>query len=105
MNARVVTVQQLWQEWTEGFEGGPSIRQLVEHQGKRWCADRSEERCIQRRQPIINIITETPPELRQAKIAELEVMRRDRSFPALARLLVAAAAPPAGVQAAPASTT
>ena len=56
MNQFVTTVPNLWQEWTEGFQGEPAVSLLLEQHGVTWCPDDAARRFFKRRQAILNWI-------------------------------------------------
>ena len=85
-----MTVAQLWQEWTVGIDGGPSIRELERATNRTWrTCDKTESRYFQRRFLIIDaiqkLIDSGMPEAEA--VARLESQRGSRPLHKLYREL------------------
>ncbi|CEP12536.1 hypothetical protein [Parasitella parasitica] len=51
-NRKIVTVVDLWREYTVGLDGGPSIKELEAQYGTTWRKDRKESQFFSRRNEL-----------------------------------------------------
>lgn len=88
-----MTVYELWEEWTVGLDGGPSIRAL-EQEGTAWRRqpNESESRYFLRRKPVIQAIQDRINEgsTEEEATAFYESMRGSQSIYSLGKRLTTA---------------
>lgn len=91
MSRTIVTVPDLWREWTVGLGNGPAVQALEDTYGAQWRPDQSERVFYSRRKVIIDEIRTRERRGGHAQVAveELELIRQrgKRSLYGLWRLL------------------
>lgn len=56
MSPKVRTVAALWQEWEQGLDGGPAIKDLESLRGAAWCPNSHARNNFLRKKPIIELV-------------------------------------------------
>ncbi|KAI8644421.1 transcriptional activator of glycolytic enzymes-domain-containing protein [Parasitella parasitica] len=56
MSRGIVSLTDLWREWSEGFCGGPAVLDLERQYGTRWRDDEGVKKFFLRRNAIIKVI-------------------------------------------------
>ncbi|KAL1989509.1 hypothetical protein VTN49DRAFT_6706 [Thermomyces lanuginosus] len=92
LSRTIKTVPELWREWTEGLNGGPSVQSLDAVYGAKWRVEQAERMFYSRRKVIIDDIFKRQKSKGgslNAAVAEVELLRQDRnlSLNALAKVL------------------
>jgi hypothetical protein len=83
MAERLITVYDVWIEYTVGLNGGPAIRKLLTERGNKWRVMSSKEKkTFERRIRICKLIEKLITEGRSEKDAQddLEVQRAERAL-------------------------
>jgi hypothetical protein len=92
MSRNITTVPLLWQEWTSGINGGPSIRTLEASYGTRWRREQADRKFYADRKLIINAINDLAADGNMSEaeaVSRVEARRAGRSFYQLIRELKA----------------
>lgn len=74
----------VWKEWTDGINGGPSVRSLNASWGDKWrTGTKAATMAYSRRNTIWNFIIETANKLKvpeESIVAKMEVFRLEKDF-------------------------
>ncbi|KAK9473810.1 transcriptional activator of glycolytic enzymes-domain-containing protein [Dipodascopsis tothii] len=89
MSRSTVTVQDLWKEWENGLNGGPSVRTLEETYGTGWRNHSAERKFFCLRKVIIDYVQKVASADNvdvEIAVDRVEQIRKDNQFTSLQRL-------------------
>ena len=85
----VTSVETVWKEWYQGWDGRPSIKHLIDTYGSAW-RDPKDKKMFSRRKKIIDVLNqliETRGELPENAIQYLEAKRNKMAISTFADLI------------------
>lgn len=77
LSRAIKTAQELWQEWTVGFQGGPSVKQLEETYKSSWRNGMAERQFFSRRKVVIDEIIRRGEELYKEAVKKADTVHQD----------------------------
>ena len=82
LSQHLTSVPEVWQEYTIGLDGNPSVESLVEEHGLSWLRSKSDKAAFYRRRRIYDYINNRieSGQSEEAAVNELEEMRRNNNW-------------------------
>ncbi|KAF4027846.1 Transcriptional activator of glycolytic enzyme [Phytophthora infestans] len=69
LSRSLVSVHDLWKEWSVGLNGGPAVSVLEEKYGTKWC-NSDERRFFNRRRRVITLVKEISAQLADSGVSD-----------------------------------